>query len=303
MKFNGFKDIENYILSSGIRKTVALANAQDDVALGALIHAKRAGVVNAILVGDSDKIKKLLINEKENPVDYEIIESADEREAADIACGLVRDGKADIPMKGLMQTSNFMKAILNKEMGFFPKGNILSQATVLEYKEENRLMIITDCAVNITPDVDAKEKITANAVKLAHKLGIEKPNIAFLSAVEKINPKIQSTLDADELTKRALNGCFEGIGEAYGPMALDNAISEEAARHKGIVSKVAGHADILVVPDLCSGNIFTKGLTFFAHMESAGTLNGSDIPVIMTSRTDTLEDKYYSILVAVMQSL
>ena len=97
--------------------------------------------------------------------------------------------------------------------------------------------------------------------------------------------------------------CFEGIGEAYGPMALDNAISEEAARHKGIVSKVAGHADILVVPDLCSGNIFTKGLTFFAHMESAGTLNGSDIPVIMTSRTDTLEDKYYSILVAVMQSL
>lgn len=206
-------------------------------------------------------------------------------------------------MKGLMQTSNFMKAILNKKMGFFPSDNLLSQATVLQFTAENRFLIITDCAVNIAPDVEAKAKITANAVKLAHKLGIEKPNIAFLSAVEKVNPKISSTIDAVELVKRAEKGEFGEIGYAAGPLALDNAINEEAARHKGIDSCVCGHADIFVMPDLCAGNIFTKALTFFAHLESAGTLNGSDIPAIMTSRTDTLEDKYYSILTSVIMGL
>ena len=301
--YRSFKEMEEYLLTNGIKKTVALANAQDDVALSALIHAKRTGVVNAVLIGDVARIRELLVKEGEDPADYQIIESDEERKSADMACQLVKDGKADVPMKGLMQTANFMKAILNREMGFFPKGNILSQATVLFFAAENRFMIITDCAVNITPDVEAKEKITANAVKLAHKLGIARPNIAFLSAVEKVNPKIQSTVDAAELAERFNNNYASEIGLAAGPLALDNAVSEEAARHKGIDSPVCGHADILVVPDLCSGNIFTKGLTFFAHMESAGTLNGADIPVIMTSRTDTPEDKYYSILTSVIMGL
>ena len=301
--YRSFKEMEEYLLTNGIKKTVALANAQDDVALSALIHAKRTGVVNAVLIGDVARIRELLVKEGEDPADYQIIESDEERKSADMACQLVKDGKADVPMKGLMQTANFMKAILNREMGFFPKGNILSQATVLFFAAENRFMIITDCAVNITPDVEAKEKITANAVKLAHKLGIARPNIAFLSAVEKVNPKIQSTVDAAELAERFNNNYAAEIGLAAGPLALDNAVSAEAARHKGIDSPVCGHADILVVPDLCSGNIFTKGLTFFAHMESAGTLNGADIPVIMTSRTDTPEDKYYSILTSVIMGL
>ena len=301
--YRSFKEMEEYLLTNGIKKTVALANAQDDVALSALIHAKRTGVVNAVLIGDVARIRELLVKEGEDPADYQIIESDEERKSADMACQLVKDGKADVPMKGLMQTANFMKAILNREMGFFPKGNILSQATVLFFAAENRFMIITDCAVNITPDVEAKEKITANAVKLAHKLGIARPNIAFLSAVEKVNPKIQSTVDAAELAERFNNNYAAEIGLAAGPLALDNAVSAKAAKHKGIDSPVCGHADILVVPDLCSGNIFTKGLTFFAHMESAGTLNGADISVIMTSRTDTPEDKYYSILTSVIMGL
>lgn len=301
--YRNFKEMEDYLLSNGIKKTIALANAQDDVALEALVHAKKVGIVDAILIGDTKKIESLLESMNENKEDYTIVECSDERESANLACNLIKEGKADIPMKGLMQTSNFMKAILNKELGFFKEGSLLSQATLLQFKEENRFLIITDCAVNINPDLSAKGKITANAIKLAHSLGIEKPNIAFLSAVEKVNPKIVSTVDAKELADMANAGAFGEIGYAAGPLALDNAISEEAAKHKGIDSPVCGHADILIVPDLCSGNIFTKGLTFFAHLESAGTLNGSDVPAVMTSRTDTPEDKYYSILTAVMMSL
>lgn len=303
MMYKNFKEMENFLLTNGIKKRIVLANAQDDVALSALVHAKRVGIVDAILIGDKVKIETLLKTMNEDIDDYTIIESDDERNSADLACKLIKEGKADIPMKGLMQTSNFLKAILNKELGFFPAGNIISQATVLQYPEEDRFLIITDCAVNIAPDVEAKAKITANAVKLAHKLGIAKPNIAFLSAVEKINPKIISTVDADILTTRAEKGEFGEIGHAFGPLALDNAISEAAAKHKGIDSPVCGNADILVMPDLCSGNIFTKGLTFFAHLCSAGTLNGSNVPAVMTSRTDTPEDKYFSILTSVILAL
>ena len=298
-----FKEMEDYVLSSGIRRKVALANAQDDVALEALVDARRKGIVEAILIGDSMKITELLKEMGEDPEAYEIIECEVERPSADLACQMIKEGKADIPMKGLMQTGNFMKAILNKEMGFFPEGSQLSQATVLEDEERGRMTVITDCAVNISPNVDEKEKITRNAVRLAQKLGIERPNIAFLSAVETVNPKIPSTVDAAELVRRHAAGAFPGSGYAAGPLALDNVVSKEAALHKGIDSPVCGDADIIVVPDLCSGNIFSKALNFYAHTKSSGTLNGADIAVIMTSRTDTPEDKYYSILTAVLQSL
>lgn len=300
--FRNFEEIEAYILSHNLKKRIALANAQDDVALSALIEAKHRGVADAVLIGDEERIRKYLKEAEEKEEDYTIISCETEKPSADLACRLVKEGKADIPMKGLMQTSNFMKAILNKENGFFPAEALLSQATVLQYEEENRFMIISDCAVNIAPGLEEKKKITLNAVKLAHTLGIGKPNIAFLSALEKVNPKIPSTVDAAELARCAKEGLFGEIGFAAGPLALDIAVSEEAAAHKGISSPVCGHADILIVPDLCSGNIFTKGLTFLAHMKSAGTLNGSEVATVMTSRADTPEDKYFSILTAILQS-
>ena len=300
--FKNFNEVEKYILENKLKKRIALANAQDDVALEALIEAKRRGVAEGILIGDEDAIRALLGKAGEKEEDYTVISCETEKPSADLACTMVKEGRADIPMKGLMQTSNFMKAILNKENAFFPEGALLSQATVLYYERENRFMVISDCAVNISPDLEAKKKITKNAVKLAHALGIKEPNIAFLSAVEKVDPKIPSTVDAEQLVKCAEEGDFGRIGYAAGPLALDNAVSEEAAKHKGIDSPVCGHADILIVPDLCSGNIFTKSLTFFAGMKSAGTLNGSDVAAVMTSRADTPEDKYYSILTAIMQS-
>lgn len=298
--YRSFEEIESHVINDHVKKTLAVANAQDDVSLEAVITAKRKGIINPVLVGIPEKISEILKKAGESPEEYQIIESREEREAGDIVCRLVKEGKADIPMKGLMQTKTFMRAILNKEMGFFAEGALLSQATVLDFTEQNRMMVISDCAVNISPDLGAKEKITMNAVKIAHSLGIEKPNIAFLSAVETINPKIPSTVDADALAHLAAEGEMGEIGMAAGPLALDNALSAEAAKHKGISSPVCGNADILIVPDLCSGNILTKSLTYFAHLKSAGTLNGANIPVVMTSRTDTPEDKYYSILMAVL---
>ena len=180
-------------------------------------------------------------------------------------------------MKGLMHTSTFMKAILDKEKGLKEDGNLLSQASVFEIPEKDRFLIISDCAVNIDPDLETKIKITENAAALAHTLGIEQPKIAVLSAVEVVNPKIRSTVDAAAMRER--------LSDRYlidGPLALVS-IPSTGATHHEIESPVAGNADILIVPDLWSGNIFSKGLVFFAYLRSAGTLNGLKAPVVMAT--------------------
>lgn len=299
--FHSFKEIEEYILGQGIKKKLVLANAQDDDALSAVVTAVKKGVVDAVLIGVPEKITELLEKMGEEPGSYEIIEMRDEREAGLLACQMVKDGQADMPMKGLMQTSTFMRCILDKErFGFVPEGALLSQATVMEY--ENRMMIVTDCAVNVTPDYNDKVKLIKNAVKLAGKLQITCPKVAVVAPVEVVNPKMPSTVDAALLSKAAERGQIKGC-IVDGPLGLDNAVSREAAEHKGIKSPVAGQPDILLMPDLCAGNIFTKAIHYFAHMISSGTLCGTTVPVVMTSRTDTPEDKYDSILTAIMQCL
>lgn len=299
--YHSFQEMEDDIRARQIKKRLVLANAHDDDVLSAVVTAYKKEVIEAILIGPADSIKELLAGLGERPEDYTIIHCTDEREAGRMACQMVKDGQADIPMKGLMQTANFMRAILDKEAyGFVPEGSQLSQATVMEY--EGRLMIATDCAVNVAPEYAEKVKLINNAVKLAKKLGIDCPKVAVVTPVEVVNPKMQSTIDAAMLSKAAERGQIKGC-IVDGPLALDNALSAEAAKHKGIVSDVAGHADILLMPDLCAGNIFTKSLHYFAHMVSSGTLNGTTVPVVMTSRTDTPEDKYYSILTAIIQGL
>jgi phosphate butyryltransferase len=290
--------MEQFVLSQSGTRRVALAAAHDNDALSSLMMAVDRKIAQAILIGHKDEICRLLVEMGKNPDDFQIIEESDDRAMVDKAVELVRNGQADLPMKGLMHTSTFMKGILDKETGLKEPGNLLSQASVFEIPEKDQLLIISDCAVNIQPDLEQKILITENAVKLAGTLGIEEPKIAVLSAVEVVNPKIQNTVDAREMRER--------LSDKYlidGPLALDNAIDEAAAKHKGIDSPVAGKANILIVPDLWSGNIFTKGLVFFAHLRSAGTLNGLKTPVVMSSRTDTVENKYLSILTAVLQSI
>ena len=294
--FRNFTEIENYVLSNKIKKVVALANAQDEYALSALVYAHKKGIVDAVLIGDVPKIKELLIKFGENPSDYEYISSDDEKKSAELAVSLVKEKQADIPMKGLMMTSSFMRAILDKEKGLIEEDHLLSQASVIENKNENRFMVFTDCAVNISPDVNAKIKITQNAIRIMKKLGVDIPKIAVLSALEKVNPKILSTVEASEV---AQSEEFINKYPIIGPVAMDIALSKKAAEHKGIYNEVCGQADIFVMPDLDSGNICTKSLVFLSHIEMAGVLIGTKTPVIMTSRTDSVRDKYLSILLAV----
>lgn len=300
--YRTFEDIEKTILAGGVTRRIALMNAQVSYSLHAVVDAKRRGIVTAALLGDCEKIKALLDELEEPREDYILVENPDSAACARQAVAMCKAGEADYPMKGLMQTTDFMRAILDKEHGLLPAGGLLSQSTIVEYPGENRFLFIADCAINIAPDFSQKMKIINNTVGLAHRIGIECPKVAVLSALEVVNPKIQSTVDAFELQKANEAGTIPGC-IVNGPLALDNAVSKEAAAHKGVTGPVAGNADILIVPDLAAGNIFTKSLTFFAKMNSAGTLLGTSRPVIAASRTDTPQNKYNAILIALLQDL
>lgn len=301
--FRTFKEIEEHILARGAKTTIALAGSQDEETLSALVTARRKGIAHGILIGDAAKTRELLAKFGESESNYEILEEAPGRPSSHRACSLVKNGTADMPMKGMMPTADFMREVLNEEFGFFSKEKkgLLSQATVLEVPDTNRLMVISDCAVNVAPDYNDKLKILVNAVGLAHTLGYECPKVAVVTPLETVNPNIPSTVDAALLSKAAQRGQITGC-IVDGPLALDNAVSPVAAQEKNIQSEVAGQADVLIMPDLAAGNIFTKSLHYFAHLKQTGSLLGTYTPVVMTSRTETAEGKYHSILIGILQS-
>ena len=296
--FTNFDEVEDYIRRSRRIKRIALCGSHDEPALKSIVKARRRGFASAILIGKAAETAAILQNLGEDPESYTIIDEPDEAAAAKLAIRYVRSGQADIPMKGLLQTAVYMKAILNKETGILRKGSLLSETTVCEFSAKGKFLLLTDCGINIEPDIEQKAGIIRNAVRLAKVLGISEPKVACLSALENVNPKIRSTEDAAALAEMHWEGCV-----VEGPFALDNAIDEEAAEHKGISGKVAGKADILLVPDLTSGNILHKSLHFFAGGMLAGVVCGTDYPVILTSRTDEPDTKYRSILLAILQSL
>ena len=299
--FTSFTDVERHILSLKDRKKIALAGSQDPDALGAAVNARKRGVADLVLIGDVGKTKALLESMGENPDQYTLIAEDKDAAAAKAACRMAKNGEADIPMKGLMHTSTFMRAILDKELGFVPEKGLLSQATVLEVAQTGRMMVISDCAVNIAPGYEDKVKIVVNAVALARQLGVDRPLTAILAPVETVNPAMPATIEAAMLSKAAERGQIRNC-IIDGPLALDNAVSPEAAAHKGIGGPVAGKADVLIMPDLNSGNIFTKTLVYFGNHPSAGCLCGTTSAVIMTSRSDTEQNKYHAILIAILQS-
>ncbi len=297
--FTSFKELEAYVLSQNTKKRIALANAHDEPALSAVVNAKRKGVVEGTLVGKKDMIIDMLHEMGENEADYEIIDfDGEELEAAKIAVKLVKEGKADIPMKGILQTSNFARAILNRETGLIPDGGrrLVSQVGMFEY--EGRFMMITDAAINIAPDMETQIGIVENALPVAKALGIDCPKVAVLSAVETYNEKMPSTVSAAEIAKRGVEGCV-----ISGPLALDGAISMESVKHKSIKDPVAGQADILLVPVIEVGNVLYKSVTYIAGKTMASSICGATCPVIITSRADTPDSKYYSILLAVLRCM
>ena len=282
------------------QRTIAVAAAQDTEVLKAVKQAMDAGIAKAILVGDGDKIMEAAAASDVNVSDFEIMDTPDKAEACREAVGLVSSGKAHMVMKGLVDTAVLLKAVLEDRVGL-KTGQVLSHVAIMEIEGYKRVFYITDAAMNIAPDLKQKKQIIENAVAVAHAMGNPNPKVALLAAVEKVNPKMPSTLDAAELVKMneqgEIKGCILG-----GPFALDNAISESAAKHKGIDHPVAGRADILVVPSIEAGNLLYKSAVFFSKANVAGIIVGAKAPVVLTSRADSDTAKLRSIALGALLS-
>jgi len=283
-----------------VPKKIAIAAAQDEDVLMAVKSAYLEKICIPILIGNKEKIIELSQKINFNLDDIQIIESKDDNEAARTAVSLVSSGKADILMKGLVDTAIILKAVLYKEIGL-RTGNILSHAAVFESDRYHKLFIITDAAMNIAPSASEKKQIIENTLPLCRSLNIENPKVAVICAKEKVSPKMQATVDAEILVNMNKNGEIKGC-MVEGPFGLDNAISREAAALKGVKGEVAGDADILLMPNIEAGNVMYKTLTYLADSKNAGIILGAKAPIILTSRADSDEAKLYSILLAVILS-
>lgn len=278
-------------------KRVAIACGEMLSVLEAASMAEKARVADAILVGDRAKTEAIAADAGVDVSTCEFVDVADPDEAAREAVRLVSSGRADVVMKGRIHTDDFLRAILMREGGL-RTGHLLSHCFLLEVPHMGRLLCVTDGAMNIAPDFEQKAQIARNAIDLMRNLGVAEPKVAALAAVELVNPKMQATQDAAILAHMCARGQFEH-GVVDGPFALDNAVSEEAAKVKGIDNPVAGKADILLVPDVEAGNILVKSFVYLARGRVAGVLLGASAPVVLTSRADSGEAKFLSIAMAV----
>ncbi|MGE5626885.1 MAG: phosphate butyryltransferase [Solirubrobacterales bacterium] len=292
-----FDEVLNLAQSQRTKK-VAVAVAQDKPVLEAIKDAKEIGLAEAVLVGDKDKIAEVA---KEIGLDlggFEIIHEQDAAKAALIAVELVSTGKADMVMKGLVDTASFLRAVLNKEKGL-RTGKLMSHVAVFEVPGIDRLLFLTDAAFNMYPELKDKVDIVSNAVTVAKAVGIDTPKVAPICAVEVVNPAMQATMDASILTQMNNRGQIKGC-IIDGPLALDNALNEEAAHHKGITGPVAGKADILLMPNIEAGNIMYKTLSYTTNSKSGALLVGTSAPVVLTSRNDSHETKMNAIALAAL---
>jgi phosphate butyryltransferase len=282
--------------AGGGRVTVAVGAAADREVLEALADGAREGYCRGLLYGPGREVERLL-SEVGMPRDAaEIVDFPDPGAAAKEAVRAVSRGEAQILMKGLVDTSVILSAVLDKEEGLRTE-RTLSHLALFEIAGFPRLLTVTDAAMNIDPDLLRKEAILRNGVEFLHRLGLPEPKVALICAKEKVSDKMPCTLDAAELARRNAAGEIEGCLVA-GPYALDNAVSREAAAHKGIEGPVAGQADLLLVPDIEAGNILYKALAFLAGAKVAGLIAGAAAPIVLTSRADSAETKANSLALA-----
>ncbi len=277
------------------RVTISVAAAQDKEALLCVKAAYEKGIANAILVGDESLIRPLVI-ELGLPADIRIVNEPDVKQSALTAVKLIHDGEADILLKGILNTSDYLKAVLNPDVGL-RTGRLLGSLSAYQYPGGKKLLFATDTGVNILPDVEEKKQLLYSAFEALKKLGIDSPKVACLAANENVNPKMPSTVDGRQLAEYfTADKSFTGIVE--GPVAMDVAVSAEAAHHKGLDSKVAGDVDLLLFSSVDSGNIWSKSLIHFANFSMANVILGATNPVILVSRADTAEIKLNSIAMA-----
>ena len=282
---------------------IAVASAADIGVLTAIHEAINKGIASFMLFDDQEKVHHLLsqnFNELLSNEKIQIYHTDSIRESAVEAVKAVSSGQAHVLMKGNMPTSVLLKEVLNSEYGL-RTGKILSHVAVFEVPNYDRLLFVTDAAMNIAPDLEAKAQIIRNAVTTAHSCGVYEPIVAPLAAIETINPAMASTLDAASLVVMSKRGQIDGC-IIEGPLALDNAISIEAARQKGIIGQSAGNADILVVPNIEAGNILYKSLIYFAQAKVGAVIQGASAPIVLTSRADSAESKLYSLALAILST-
>ncbi len=275
---------------------VAVAAAAHKLVLQSVQRAVKRGLIIPLLVGREEDIRAEAEDIGWDLEGVRIVPTRTNKAAATAAVALVRQGEAQVLMKGYLHTDEMLHAVLHPETGL-RTDRLLSHVFVLEVPTYHKLLLITDAAININPNITQKAAITQNAVDLARKLGVERPKVAALSSVETINPNIPSTVHAACLSKMAERGQIKGA-IVDGPLAFDNAISAEAAQDKGIVSPVAGDVDVVVVPDLDAGNILSKNLEYLASAKMAGIVMGASAPVVLTSRSDPPRARVYSLALA-----
>ncbi len=281
----------------GQQKTLVLAPAQDIHALDAVYKATLENIVSVILVGDKKKIEQIAQEKELNLRKFIIIDLPNKLQAVKKAVSLAANGDADILMKGAINTADLLRAVLNDDWGL-KTGNILSHFAIFELAHYHKPLAITDVAMNIAPTLNEKKGIIKNAVHLLNKIGLTKPKVALLAAVETVNPKMPATTDAALLTMMNKRGQIK-ICIIDGPLAFDNAMSQKSAKHKGIISEVAGDADLLVVPNIEAGNILYKAFAF-GGANPAAILLGAKAPIVLTSRADSEATKFNSILLATL---
>jgi phosphate acetyltransferase len=276
--------------------TTAVAHPCDEVSLKGTVEAAQLGLISPILVAPPDRIRDVAARADLDISAFPLKESEHSHDSAAKAVELVREGKAEALMKGSLHTDELMGAVVSRDSGIRTARRI-SHCFVMDVPGHNDPLIITDAAVNILPDLEAKVDIVQNAIDLGHALRLEEVRVAILSAMETVNPKVPSTIEAAALCKMADRGQITG-GVLDGPLALDNAISVEAAEIKHIISPVAGRANVLVVPDLEAGNMLAKSLSFLAGADAAGIVLGARVPIILTSRADSVVTRLASCAVA-----
>jgi phosphate acetyltransferase len=268
----------------------------DETSLRGAVEAAEAGLIEPVLVGPAAKIRAVAMQHHIDLGDREIVDATHSHAAAACAVALVREGKGELLMKGSLHTDELMKEVAASATGLRTERRI-SHVFIMDVPGHPETLFITDAAINIFPDLDAKRDIIQNAIDLWTGIGLGTPRVAILSAVETVTTKIPSTMEAAALCKMAERGQITG-GLVEGPLAFDNAIDPDAAKIKGIDGPVAGHAQILVVPDLEAGNMLAKNLTFLAHADAAGIVLGARVPIILTSRADSVRTRLASCAVA-----
>lgn len=295
MVLKHLSELKQLLVDKSTRRLV-LAAAQDHNSLSSVLMAARDGFIEPILVGDRDAIQRIASENNLDLTGIRVVHEPDTEMSVEIAVRMVRSNQADILMKGKVGTSSLLKGVLNKEWGL-RSGSLLSHFAIFEVEAYHKLIAVTDVAMNIAPNLQEKIAIVNNSVACLNRLGIEMPKVAVLGAVEMVSENMQATLDAALLSKmnqrEQIRHCI-----IDGPLAFDNAISLESATHKGIKSDVAGDTDLLLMPDIEVGNVLYKSLVFFAHAGVAAVILGATAPIVLTSRSDSDQAKYDSIVLA-----